>query len=164
MLFHSEGMINGLISLITNSKYSHAGMYFGEIEGREFFAEVDWVPSSLNPLDCEKRDYDIYRIENLSDEDRKKIKESIIDNLGIEYDYGQLISFPLKFISGFDRFVFNDPNKYICTEFVDVVYYSAGINLVKNEELGLITPKKLANIDKSNMAGKSRAGEITYFN
>lgn len=156
MLFHSEGVVNGLISLITRSKYSHAGIYFGEIEGREFFAEVDWVPSSLNPLDAEKRDYDIYRIEGLTHEDRKKIKKSIIDNLGIEYDYRQLISFPLKFISGLDRFVFNNPNKYICTEFIDVVYHSVGINLVEGEELGLVTPKKLATIDKSTMIGKSR--------
>lgn len=151
ILFKSKSFIGDLIAKFSKSKYSHAAIVFDVIFGEPVLLEIDWTKSRLVNLSTFERDYDVYGIKDITDEERKEFKRNVITSdkyLNKGYDYIQLFSTAQKVLFRAES-VINRSDKYLCSEIVDISLYDIGINVVKDKERGLAIPEDLADSERT---------------
>lgn len=135
-------IISPLIRWFTKSEYTHVGLAVTS----DFIYEIDVGKRlAINPLTYE--DFDVFRYKyGLTKKQKEKMKQYAIEkakqNKG--YDWFRIFSFVLeKFFS--HRFLWDISNREICSEIVDEIYMSAGIDLIPDRETGNIRPGDLVN-------------------
>jgi len=144
LLKKGNNPLSWVISEVTDSPYTHAGIVYSDpIAVESFMYGVE--PVSIQNL----KPADVYRLKgSIGTGLIKAQKMEIIDECkkaierDIGYDYLQLITYAYYAVFGGVN-KFNNPRKYICTEFVDRVYKRLNIDLVGDRPLGDITPKDL---------------------
>src|SRR5699024_3939610 len=138
-------IISRLIRWFTDSEYTHVGIALNAF----FIYEID-INKRMGIHLFEHEDYDVFRsIEPLTKEQKQLMKDYTIErtknNTG--YDYFKIIGFALEKFFKFPV-VFNQVNKQVCSEIVDIIYKSAGIDLVPNRPLGHVRPSDIAQSKK----------------
>lgn len=92
-------------------------------------------------------DHEIWAVEGLSDDIENKIVEYAQSKIGTSYDYWQIvglaISLTFSLLKRDDISFFNNKNKFICSELVDMAYHSSGVNRNNNDNIGNVTPQEL---------------------
>lgn len=140
------GLIGKLISLLTNSPYTHVAVVYDiEGDGTVLIMDTDWIHTKLRLLRYyDDRGYDTYRyIKGLSDRQKHMVQQWILRHLDIDYDYIQLFSFINRLVFNINR-VFNSPDKFVCSEMVDRLYYEKlDIDLRPRYHIGNVTPEDL---------------------
>lgn len=145
ILFKPENIFSRLISILDGSGYSHIGVIYGEVYGEVLINHVDEGNSKLVSLSSMRdRDYDVYRVKGLRDSQLEEVQEEIINQLGVEYDILQLLSYLLKILQ-IGR-LYNNKKKYVCIELIDVIFSKLGFDLIPTQETGYVT---LNNLIKS---------------
>lgn len=149
LLFYPESRFTRIISFLTNSDYSHVGIYFGEIDGVSVMYDINGMVLKPTAIKNVNRKYDVYRVKGgLSKENKEKIREFLLDKSGIvHYDYIQLVGFLNRILFGIDN-IFNNPDMYVCSELIDLVYQYIGVDLVDKYKSGNVSPADLENSDK----------------
>lgn len=145
VLVKPKGLLSKIIAFLTRSEYSHSCVVFRPTEPI-LILDIDWTKTRIRPLSYyNDRGYDIYRfIGELSFVQKEKMKNWMLEHIGVEYDYIQLISFLNRILLRINK-IFNNPNKFVCSEMVDRLYNSIGIDLIPKYKTGNITPEDLRN-------------------
>jgi len=87
--------------------------------------------------------YDVFRYKYpLTNMQKDRLNEFVYLKIATKYNYKELFACLLKEKLGID-FPFVD-DKLICSQFVDLSYRYAGINLVDLEKGKIVTPKNLS--------------------
>lgn len=143
LLFKPTNIFTKIIAKLSRSEYSHAGVVYGDLHGKKMMFDIDWTKSKIAPIDYD-RDFDVYRPTTLSDPRRERLKGAIINMLNKQYDYIQLVGFLNRLYFRSNK-IFNNPNKFVCSEIVDVVFDMVGIDLLVRYKKGNVTPQNLAD-------------------
>jgi len=140
ILSKDNSIISRIIKYLTKSEYSHVSImvdacYIAESIGFE----------SVQIKRFYETDYDVFRVVGLTDEQKEKIGEFIIQNLNHKYDYFRLISMAFHII--FKWNVVNISKWYTCDEFVLLSFLNANIDLLPDKDIDEITPNDFASSD-----------------
>lgn len=135
--------IDEAIEYETSSKYTHAALAISETE----YVEAWWSgvrKAELNPNDPRK--FDIYTtITPLTDLQKAEITGFALGKIGEEYNFLQLIGFPVEKLFHTDKNVLGSTHKVICSQLVIQSYKAVGIVLLPNIEEYSVAPSDLAN-------------------
>jgi len=139
VFFKGKGFVSKVISLLTNSPYTHVAIAVSDTEILE--ADV-FIKSRIRTLNKEDV-YCVMRYENLTEQQLNFIKNECYNSIGISYDYFQVFLWSLRLIFKYKKGVVNNANKEYCSELVDRIYYEAGVVLLPNALEGDCTPAQL---------------------
>jgi len=145
----TNSFISRLIAKVTKSEFTHVGLIVGHDETTGVLTIIEsnrFIRTRVARLQLNER-HVIYTIGEQPKEVVDKIVKFAYKNLGKRYDYLQLLGL---FISlSFERkrnIYFNSKNKLICSELVDLAYYTSGVKRNTNKNLGNITPQELFEV------------------
>lgn len=139
ILVKGNGFISNSIKRATNSIYSHAAIAVD----RYHLIETAWnYPLKIRHISYRLGEYDIYYYPGMTEAQRQRIREFLLNALNFPYDYIQLVSHLLNILLGWK--VVNSNSRFICPEVIDRAFQAAGIDLMPDRELGILTPADLA--------------------
>lgn len=139
IVFYKGNSITGkLIRKFTKGKYSHCAIALDSIH----LVQLDWLnPVSIKHLDYRISDYDVYHLTfTLTDEEKEKIKEYIIERLSTTYDWKYIGSRFFNVLFGTK--IYNSKNHYNCDELIIEAFRSIGVNLLNGDEQ--VSPEALS--------------------
>lgn len=135
-------IISSLIRWFTESEYTHVGIAVG----KNLIYEID-IDKEMGLHPNAHKDFDIFRYKyHLTEKQKQKMKEYAIykANINRGYDWLRVIGFALEKIFK-TPFVFDAVNRKVCSEIVDIIYASVGIDLLPDRVDGHVTPGHIAN-------------------
>lgn len=145
VFFKRKNIFSSLVSYITKSPYSHVAMvmYPGYLVEANWYKKSNIVEFEYNPEEME-----IFRFKGgLTQCQKMKVVVESGKQLGKIYDYPQLLEYVYEYLFKIRLFdnLLNSKNLIICSELVDDVYDSIGIDLIPDRAEGNVTPGDLAN-------------------
>jgi len=98
-------------------------------------------------IELDENKHVIYTTGDKPEEQIDRILKYAYKSIGIKYDYLQILGLflSLLFRNKVNRW-FNSANKLICSEFIDIAYYSAGVERKTIVNLGDVTPQELLDV------------------
>lgn len=147
LLFRDSGLLSKIIGRISGGKYSHVALnaftdaYTNEIG----LIESTWKGIEITTL--KKKDYkyvDVFRNINMTDELGYKIVTDAVKHVNKKYDYSLLFTIMLN--KWFGIMPIDGKEKFICSEFVDMIYKKNGIDIIPTIKNDNVTPNELAEI------------------
>lgn len=143
----NNSLISKIIAKVTASQYTHVGLIVSEdlMTGEVTVIESNrFVKTSLKRLNLDSKIHSLYTIEEKSDEVNDKIVQFAMNKVGTEYDYLQVVGIFISLILKGKRCgIFDDTNKMICSELIDIAYLKAGVKRKNMENFGNVTPQEL---------------------
>lgn len=145
----TNSFISRLIAKVTKSEFTHVGLIVGHDETTGVLTIIEsnrFIRTRVARLQLNER-HVIYTIGEQPQEVVDKIVKFAYKNLGKRYDYLQLLGLFISLSCERQRNIyFNSKNKLICSELVDLAYYTSGVKRKTNENLGNITPQELFEV------------------
>ncbi|UUV46707.1 permuted papain-like amidase [Bacillus phage vB_BanS-Thrax4] len=145
----TNSFISKLIAKVTNSEFTHVGLVVGYDESTKVITIIEsnrFIKTRVARLELNER-HVIYTTGNQPKEVTDKIIAYAYKNIGKRYDYSQLLGLFLSLAFKRKRnLFFNSANKLICSELVDLAYYTSGVKRKTNDNLGNITPQELFEV------------------
>lgn len=140
LFYKSDGsFIKDAISDITKSPYVHVAIAVGDgtlIESNGFIKTRE-IPLSDEP------GYDVYRIPDLTDSQRKQIVDYAKSKIGTSYDYEMIVGLLIRFEIWPSFPGFHEAGHYICSGLVDDALIAAGVKRKSTKFIGNIAPSEL---------------------
>jgi hypothetical protein len=142
--------ISRIIAKMTKSEYSHVGLVvaYDELTKEATIIESDrFVNTRINRIILDDKKYVVYTTGDKSKEQEDKILKYAYRHLGVKYDYFQILGLfiSLLFKGEVNRY-FNSANKLICSELIDLAYYTSGVKRDNSIKLGDVTPQELLEV------------------
>jgi uncharacterized protein YycO len=144
LFYRGSGVAASIISKVTKSPYTHVALVLDEFH----LVEADWYhPLAIRHIEYRTENFDIYRVGDLDDVQRSRIKRYIYETINSPYDYPLVLSHLLKYFFG-GKLLFNSPRRFDCSEWVDLAFNYAGIDLLPNTQISTVTPADLVKSPK----------------
>lgn len=140
IFYRPTGFIGWAISKITKSEYSHVAL---AIDSYNIVEADKFITSRISNLNYVEKINSVYRLKNITDQQRQAIVVNSITMVGVGYDYKQILGLFTRLVFKRDSTTFNKANKYICSEIVDNAFILSDIPRKDNKNLGDITPQEL---------------------
>lgn len=140
IFYRPTGFIGRVISYFTKSPYSHVAL---AIDANTIIEADRFTKTRIVPIEYDKNITHIYRLENLTQEEREKIVELATSLEGTDYDYAQILEMFVRIVFRIKRTIFNNQKKLTCSEVVDRSFYLAGVKRKDMEFLYDVTPEEL---------------------
>lgn len=140
IFYRPTGFIGRVISYFTKSPYSHVAL---AIDANTIIEADRFTKTRIVPIEYDKNITHIYRLENLTQEEREKIVELATSLEGTDYDYAQILEMFVRIVFRIKRTLFNNQKKLTCSEVVDRSFYLAGVKRKDMEFLYDVTPEEL---------------------
>lgn len=138
ILVHGDGWISQGIEDITHGKYSHVA---GIVKPNEM-VEAGWRKVQYQGLDYYNGQYDVLTCDMLTDEQRQRIADYAMKQVGKRYDYLLLLWEFIRYEFGlFLPYINTD--SVICSELWSDAYRSVGVDLCPGVKYP--SPNELAN-------------------
>ena len=138
LFYKGDGFISKIIKKVTAPPYSHVALVLDNYH----VVEADWKhPLSIRHISYSSWDYDIYRVEGLTEEHKEKIRRYINETISAGYDYKLVLSHLFKYF--FKGKLLNSPSRYDCSEWVTLAFLYAGIELLPNKQPFEVAPSDL---------------------
>lgn len=131
-LVKGTNLVSKLIRLVTNSDYSHVGLFVDDFHVYETNYNTK---SGIAHLSYPDKELEIYRLP--CDVDESKLEDFIKKNLRNGYDYGEILNILFR------RNKPDEDNEYICSTLIVEAFRNQGINLVEGDKK-VYTPKDIA--------------------
>jgi len=134
------------------SRYSHAGIYLGDIKGDGVDYVAEAMPGGLqiNPLSKYHGKELVHSSFDLTDEQRTGIITRAWLNEGLPYSYLGYLYLGLTSFNHCPKWIKNKVSSseaLFCSQFVDLVYSQSGVQLFNDDRLYLdVTPGDLARL------------------
>lgn len=139
IFYKGDGFISKVVKKVTDPPYSHVALVLDSYH----LVEANWKnPLSIRHISYPKWDYDIYRVEGLTEQQKKKLRRYINETIGAGYDYKLVLSHLFKYF--FKGKLLNSPSRYDCSEWVTLAFLYAGIELLPNKKPFEVTPTDLS--------------------
>jgi Permuted papain-like amidase enzyme, YaeF/YiiX, C92 family len=140
IFYRPTGFIGWVISKLTRSEYSHVSI---AINSTSILESNRFIKSRVSDLEYVADIHSVYRLPNLTEEERNRIVTYALTMSGVSYDYTQLFGLFLRAVFSIDTTIFNSMNKYICSEVIDLAFMGAGVKRKDDKHIGDITPQEL---------------------
>lgn len=145
----TDFFISKVIAFLTKSDYTHVAIIINYNEETNIVTVVEsnrFTKTKISQIFLDDN-YVIYTIPNKTKEMQDKILKFADLSLGKKYDYLQVLGlfFSLLFKKGRNEY-FNNKNKYICSELIDLAYYQAGVPRKNQLNIGNVTPFELIDL------------------
>jgi uncharacterized protein YycO len=145
VLFKGKSLTSKLISVFTNSPYTHAAIASG---CDDLVVEADFGGVQINSIAKKYKgiDYAVYRYlgEHRVTYDAYNYAK---DKVGSKYDYFGLVGIGL-YLFGINKFnVFDEKDKYWCSELVADSYLMAGADLPVDRRTWKVSPADFARMN-----------------
>lgn len=145
VFYRGQGLLSRIVAKLTKSKFSHVSIILKYDELTKIATVIEsniLIRTRVTTIKIDEN-HVIYDV-NVNDEIREKIIENALDCLKTKYDYFQDFGIFLSIILKIPRFqFFDDGNKYICSELIDMSYFRAGVPRKNLDNLGDVTPQEL---------------------
>ncbi|AZU98923.1 putative cell wall-associated hydrolase [Bacillus phage pW2] len=145
----ANSFISRLIAKVTKSEFTHVGLIVEHDETTGIVTIIEsnrFIRTRVKRLQLNER-HVIYTIGNQPQEVVDNIVKFAYKNLGRRYDYLQILGLFISLSFRRERNIyFNSKNKLICSELVDLAYYTSGVKRKTNQNLGNITPQELLEV------------------
>jgi hypothetical protein len=149
LFYETSSLVGAAIRKVTKFKYSHVALVIDN-ESNVIEADAFIKSRKINFWDTEFKRVKVMRLkEPLTKEQEKAIKENSELLIGKRYDYKGVFLLFLKLLFGLklDREK-DDLSRVWCSEIVDYLYITAGIDLVPNISNHFVTIEDLFNSPK----------------
>lgn len=136
----TDSIITETIADITHSDYTHVGLM---IDDRLMIESNGFIRTRIIPLELVTDQYEVHRIPSLTDEQKRKIIDFAICQVGTKYDYEKILGLLIRFeflrkFKGFD-----EANRFICSELVDLAFHAGDVPRHTQSQLGNVSPSEL---------------------
>lgn len=139
IFYKGKNIISKIIRLISKSDYTHVALYLGDFH----VVETDFMLNlSVRHIIYKRKDYDVYRVENITAKQREKLEEFINMTISSHYDYKLVMSHFSNYF--FDNKIRGSKNKFDCSEWIDLAFKYAGIDLLPSYNKSTVTPADLS--------------------
>lgn len=132
------------------SRYSHAGIYLGEVDGVEMVAEAMPGGLQINPLSNYHGKELVHSDFDLAYEVRQDIVELARQKEGLPYSYLGYLYLGLTSFNHCPQWIkdkVSSSDALFCSQFVDYIYTECGVHLFEDDRLYLdVTPGDLARL------------------
>lgn len=150
LLVKGKGLVSFLVKLFTRSKYSHVALAVSNNR----VIEIDWK-YRLQIRSIEHEEYDVYRLNRgLTNEETFIILSYVYSLIGSKYDFSKIFSLVFEILfSRRGKRIFDNPNKFICSDIIDSAYQKIGVDLVPHYADQDTTPDDLSKSKMLVMVG-----------
>jgi hypothetical protein len=141
----TDSLISKVIAKFTSSEYTHVGLIvaFDELTNVATIIESErFVRTRINRVQLTDR-HVVYSTGNLTEEKRNLILKYAYSSLGAKYDYSLILGIIVSLVFKGSRDYFNNANRFICSEFIDIAYYKTGVKRKDDVNIGNVTPQEL---------------------
>lgn len=135
LVFSKPQSIVGKLISYFSGKYSHVAIALDE------YHLISALPNGITIYHIDVKDFVVKNI-SLTDVQKEKLKESLYTKIGNKYEYLALIYYLLEKYIKVDMKPFNNPDKYICSEFIYDEFNRVGLDLLPSH-VGVISPTDL---------------------
>lgn len=146
----TDSWISMLISKLTKSEYTHVGLIVGYDEKTNAVTIIESDRFSVakeRQLIIDEKKHFIYTVPNKTKDMEEKIVKYAYQCIGIEYDYIQVLWLFFSLIFKYDRYsFFNNANRFICSEIIDLALLKSGAKRLNPMNVGNITPQELLGL------------------
>ena len=140
IFYRPKSIIGWVISKVTNSPYSHVAL---AIDSNTLIEANRFIKTRVVPIEYDNKITHIYRLDNVTQEERDRIVSIALSYEGTDYDYAQIFEMFVRIVFRIKRTLFNNQQKLTCSEVVDNAFYKAGVKRKDLEFLYDITPEEL---------------------
>ena len=140
IFYRPTGFIGRVISYFTSSPYSHVAL---AIDANTIIEANRFIKTRVVPIEYDNKITHIYRLDNVTQEERDRIVSIALSYEGTDYDYAQIFEMFVRIVFRIKRTLFNNQQKLTCSEVVDNAFYKAGVKRKDLEFLYDITPEEL---------------------
>lgn len=145
-----RSFISRIIAFMTKSEYSHVGLIVAYDELNNYATIIEsnrFVDTRITILKLNEEHHVVYTTGEKPQEQIDRILKYAYGAIGTKYDYMQIFGLfiALLFKTKKHRW-FNSRNKLICSEFIDLAYYKAGVKRNDSIKLGDVTPQELLEV------------------
>ncbi|AFQ96518.1 hypothetical protein [Bacillus phage vB_BceM_Bc431v3] len=140
IFYRPKSFIGWVISKVTNSPYSHVAL---AIDSNTLIEANRFIKTRVVPIEYDNKITHIYRLDNVTQEERGRIVSIALSYEGTDYDYAQIFEMFVRIVFRIKRTLFNNQQKLTCSEVVDNAFYKAGVKRKDQEFLYDITPEEL---------------------
>lgn len=142
----TDSFISRLIASVTKSEYTHVGLIvaFNEKTNVATIIESDaFVSTRIRTVQIDDK-HVIFTTGEKPKEQIDRIVKYAYNSIGKKYDYLQVFGLFLSLTFKGDRWsFFNSTNKLICSELIDMAYFTSGVKRKDMENIGNVTPFEL---------------------
>lgn len=146
VFYKGNSFVSKIVRKITKSEYSHVALVLDEYH----LLEADWrKPLSIRHISYKTQEYDVFRVEELTEKQKEYIKEFMMDTLNTPYDFTLILAHLLNYF--FKVKLFHSPYRYDCSEWIDLAFLYAGVDLLPMTKSSTVTPAELSKSPKITM-------------
>lgn len=145
----TDTFISKTIAKMTNSEYTHVALIvaYDELSNVATIIEADkFIKTRIRRLRLDENMHSVFSIDNLTCEEKDRIVKYSFELLNTDYDYTLILNIFVSLIIGGKRQFFNNANKLICSELIDIAYYKAGVERKGIYPIGSVTPQELLEV------------------
>jgi len=141
---NKDTIVSKIIKWVTKSNIIHCAIFINNLH----IVEISWnYKLKIRHLHYNNNEFIIKRyINKLTEEQKILMHQFIINKLNTKYDIVQTFGYLFKKLFRFK--VINNRELYNCSEFCDMFYKRAGIDLLENDFEGTVTPGELFKSEK----------------
>lgn len=139
LFYKGTSLISKLITWVTKSPYTHVALVIGD---GEIIESDRFIKTRRIEIDLTEP-FDVYTVENLSDETREEIVKYALEFVGTKYDYWQIFRDFIRFVFNKKVSFFEFKNKTVCSDIIDLPYYKANVPRKPIYTIGDVSPGEL---------------------
>lgn len=145
IMYKPRSIIGWVISKITHSPYSHVAIAISpdKIFEANVFINSRIVSIYSDYVGYDKNIHHIYRLSEIDSSQKTNIQIMARQLKDKPYDYKQIFGLFMRLVFNWKTSLFNDLNKFICSEIIDRMYYCSGVKRKDKINLFNITPNEL---------------------
>jgi hypothetical protein len=143
-----SSFISRIIAKVTNSEYTHVGLIvaYDELTNTATIIESNrFVNTRVNRITLDDK-YVVYTTGEKPKEQVDRLLSFAYRNLNVKYDYFQILGLLISLLFKGENRYFNNSNRMICSELIDLAYYTAGVKRIDGVNLGNVTPQELLEV------------------
>jgi uncharacterized protein YycO len=140
IFYRPRGIIGWVISKLSRSPYSHVSL---AIDSDTIIEADRFVKSRFADLHYDKEIHHVYRLRDITEEQRQKIVEVASTFTGVDYDYSKIFSLFLRLVFNVAKSPFNNANKLICSDIIDKAFITAKVPRADTNNMMNLTPQEL---------------------
>ena len=149
ILVKHDDFISKFIRWYTKSEFNHVGLFIDDNNIIEAGSRCGVRKIKFNYYKNKKSnkelDFSIYKVKNLNEEQKERMKNFALKEVGISYDFLQFICVGIFYIFGKLRKLEPiDLHGWICSELIAENFYEVGIKFQEDVDPDNITPTDIA--------------------
>lgn len=151
----TDSLISRVIAKVTKSEFTHVGLIvsFDKSTNIATIIESDRLVRTRLSIIQLTDEHAVYSVE-LTDKQREDILKFAHNSIGEKYDYLLAIGILISSIFKGARQYFNNSNRLICSELIDLAYYKSGVKRKNENHIGDVTPQELIDLYGLKEIGK----------